>query len=363
MEEIYHIHGGNIWAEGEKYGLKSQELLDFSANINPLGPSQLALEAIKNNLDLVKDYPDPHCSKLRKALGEFLHINPNQIVMGNGAVELIYLLVKYLKPQNILIPAPTFSEYEIAAKINDCQVHYLPLDHQEFALPVQEIINKLPKIDLVFICNPNNPTGRLTLAQEILEIVKAAEKTNTYVVVDEAFMDFVAEDEKFSVLPYINQFKNLFVLYSLTKFYGIPGLRLGAGIGPEEIVKGLNQIRDPWNVNCFAQLAGEVSLRDREYIKSTKEYVQAEKDFLYDELCRIKGLKPYKPSVNYIFINIKATGLTSSALKKCMGAKGILVRDCSSYVNLGEDYIRVAVKRREDNERLIKGLQGLLLED
>lgn len=289
-----------------------------------------------------------------------MNLPEDMIAVGNGAVELIYLLMKQLKPHRVLIPAPTFNEYELAVRIHGGQVKDLPLNEGEgFAVTGEAVCGNWDDTDLLFICNPNNPTGTLTGREVLAGIIREAYKLGKTVVVDEAFMDFVPDRAAYSVVDLVPQYENLFVLYSLTKFFAIPGLRLGLGLGNREIISKLNQIRDPWNVNCFAQLAGVASLQDEIYVQATVDYVARQKQYLYEKIKKIKGLRPFPPSVNYIFIDVRETGLSSAEVTGLLGRQGILVRDCSSYKNLPPVYIRVAVRTQEDNDRLVDALSQL----
>ncbi|ADG82172.1 threonine-phosphate decarboxylase CobD [Thermincola potens] len=357
MATLPHVHGGNLRAAAEQYGIAISDLIDFSANINPLGPSTKALEAIRNSLDRVAHYPDPDCLELRRALSEYIRLPLENIIMGNGAVELIFILMHVLKPQAVLIPAPTFGEYEAAAISAGCQIKSLPLNREEnFLLNVDQVVNTLKNVDAVFICNPNNPTGQLTGRAELEYIIREARKKNVWVIVDEAFIDFLAEKTLYSVMDLVKRYENLFILYSLTKFHALPGLRLGAGLGNRSLVSKMMSHKDPWNVNVLAQIAGVASLKDEKYMQDTVNMVQKEKLYLYEQLKKIAGLHPYPPSANYVFVDVSKTGRTSTEITEMMGKKGILVRDCSSYKNLGCGYIRVAVRKRDDNNMLLQAL-------
>lgn len=360
--EIKHIHGGNLWAAADKHGLDPRELLDFSANINPQGASPLAVEAIKENLDTIIHYPDPNCSNLKTRVSAHTGIPVDNMLMGNGAVELIYLLLATLTPAKVLLPAPTFGEYESAVQIAGGQVvdYYLPGD-KGYAVQVEDVLEQLPLVDMVVLCNPNNPTGTLLTAEQVLTITKAAAAQGVFVLVDEAFLDFRQDREDYSVAGYVEEYPNLFVSYSLTKFLGIPGLRLGAGFSNSALIQKLNARKDPWNVNCLAQLAGEVSLQDVAYMQTTIELVEEEKNFLFSQLEKISGLKPFPPSVNYIMIKL-INGMTAKELQEALIAYKIMVRDCSSYKNLDKTFIRVAVKDRRSNERLIAALKEICKE-
>lgn len=326
-----------------------------------MGPSEFALKAITENINSIVNYPDPDCLAIRQILSGELDVPLDNIICGNGAVELIFLLVGLMKPRQVLIPVPTFSEYEMAVNSCGSKINYLALKKEnDFKIEIDLLINSMPGMDMVFICNPNNPTGQIIEKSAIQQVLDCARVHNTFVVIDESFMDFVSEREKYSILNPGHDFANLFVLYSLTKFYAIPGLRLGAGIGSKEIIAKINASKDPWNVNCLAQLAGAVSLQDREYQSKTVALVNQEKAFLFQEISKIKGFKPLPPAVNFIFIDISGSGFNSIELQNILGQQGILIRDCSSYQNLDHNYIRIAVKDRGSNRRLIEALTDLM---
>lgn len=313
--------------------------------------------AIRENLDSIIHYPDPAAQELRRMVSQQVGLPEEMIVAGNGAVEIIYLLMKHLKPIKALIPAPTFNEYEIAVRTSDGEVKDLLLDKKKgFAIDKEQIYCIMEDVDVLFICNPNNPTGNLTSREDIREITEAAGQLGKMVIVDEAFMDFVTDPGQYSVIDLIPRFDNLFVLYSMTKFHAIPGLRLGIGLGNPQLIEKINQIRDPWNVNCLAQIAGIASLQDEQYFKATVAYVAEEKEYLFNKIKAIEGLSPFPPSVNYIFIDVTETGYSASEIANILGSEGILIRDCSSYKNLGSTFIRVAVRKREENDRLVEAL-------
>lgn len=359
LTTIKHIHGGNLWAAALDYGVNPKELLDYSANINPLGPVPGAYEAIKANLETILHYPDPHCCAVKEALSRWTGQAADNMVMGNGAVELIYLLMATLKPERVLIPAPTFSEYEAAVLVaGGSVVDFLLPEENKYKLDVEALAGELPGVDLVVLCNPNNPTGHLLTREEVLYVVREAAKHRVFVLVDEAFMDFVAEKDNYSVAGQVEEFSNLFVSYSLTKFLGIPGLRLGAGLGNGRLIRELTDRKDPWNVNCLAQIAGVASLEDVEHLEKSKEFVQSEKDYLWGELAKITGIEPFYPSVNYILIKLTA-GWNSKSLQQELAPFRIMVRDCASFKNMDDTYIRVAVKDRKSNERLLNALRAI----
>lgn len=318
-------------------------------------------KAINAAVPQVVHYPDPNCTELKNTLGAYLNIEPEQIIAGNGAAELVYLLIKVLKPKRVLLPQPTFSEYEIAVVTGGGRVQDYPLSAgQGFRPSVEEITARLPGVDMIVLCNPNNPTGVITRREDLVKILEQARAGSVTVVVDEAFMDFVAEREDYSTVFLLRDYPNLFILYSLTKFFAIPGLRLGAGLGNPGLIKKMHMYKDPWNVNCFAQAAGVVSLQDEAYIKKSIGFIQQEKEYLFEKLSGINGLSPFPPAANYIFAGIRATGMTAPELADRLGGRGILIRDCSSYKNLDPYYIRMAVRTRAENDKLLAALRDII---
>ena len=230
----------------------------------------------------------------------------------------------------------------------------------DFNSPMRDIIVKIKGNDIVFIGNPNNPTGTLYTVEDIELLVEHAENNGCFVVVDESFMDFIKTSEAFSALPLVKKYHNLFVLHSLTKFYAIPGLRLGFAATQKEVLKPLYQAKDPWNVNSLAQIAGSVALDDKIYQRRGRTYTRTEINYLYEELQTISKLKVYEPTVNFILVNIAKTGFTSAQFRQKLLTYNIAIRDCANYPGLDEFYVRFAVRTREENDALIDALMEIL---
>ena len=354
-------HGGNINQICSKYGLDPDEIIDFSASINPLGCPEGVRKAISERFADIKNYPDSECTSLRKTIADKVHCSESNIIIGNGSNELFYLIPRALKPKQGILLQPTFSEFKDALCNANVEVVEIVNDSGRFPI-INKDIRSLKNIEygMVFLCNPNNPTGQLTLKEEILELVK--DNTNRLIVADEAFMDFVDEDEKYSVIKEAPLMDNLIVVRSLTKFYGFPGLRLGYLVANESTVNKLMQFKEPWTVNTFAQIAGQVAINDEAFAANTREYVSREKAFLYDRLSRINGIRPFQPSVNFILVKIDNAEITSSQIQDFLIKDKIIIRDCSNFVGLSEKYFRVAVKTREENQKLLSAMK-LVLED
>lgn len=361
MQQLEHIHGGNITMASGKYGLPKENIIDFSANINPLGPSASIYKALADNLDSIINYPDPDCGELKSDLAAYLGIDSDFLLMGNGAAELIYLLVRVAGCRKALIPVPTFCEYGLSVLSQGGEVVEVELDEEEgFSLPAEKIIKLIPEVDMLFICSPNNPTGRLVERDVLERIIEAAASHDVLVLVDEAFMDFVPQQKHYTMMPSVGKVNNLVVLYSLTKFFGIPGLRLGAVAAPKELINKMNALKDPWNVNVLAQIAGIAGLKDLDHMARTNTLVNKEKLFLFKGLQDIPGLTPMPGAANFILMNVSKSGLESSDLADKLGRRGILVRDCHGFNGLAGRYIRIAVKKRAENEMLLSAVKDIL---
>lgn len=353
-------HGGDIFGAARNAGGTVEEIYDFSANINPLGPPPAALRAIRENLDLIRHYPDPRCSELRRALAGYLGVAPENMLPGNGASELIYLLARVVGCRRVVVPAPTFIEYAEAVVSAGGDVQEVSLKEEEgFALPAVRLKRKLQQADALFICNPNNPTGRVEKRAVVQSIIEDAAREGKPVVVDEAFMDFVPGGGQCTALPLLAEHPHLVILYSLTKFFAIPGLRLGVLVGDAALVRALEKHKDPWSVNTLAQLAGTAALGDGAYMEETKQLVTREREFLRRAISLIPGLNAFPSDANFLLVKIEAP-LTSTRLAEKTAARGVLVRDCSTFSGLGESYIRVAVRTRRENVVLLDTLREIM---
>jgi threonine-phosphate decarboxylase len=356
------IHGGKNWETKKITNISPEEILDFSASINPLGSSRKALEAVRNSLGQIPIYPDSTSKSLREIIADNLGgINSNNVVVGNGSTELIYLFAEvFLEKGDIaLLPAPTFGEYESAVKKAGGKPTHIKLS-QDFCIGPNIFTQNMKDAKIAFLCNPNNPTGMLTPYDTVIEIIKDAFEKGVLILLDEDFLEFVNTEKQASLIEKIGEYPNLFVLRSFTKVFGLTGLRVGYGIASEELIKMLSQAKMPWNVNCLAQAAASAALTDTEHLKKSQELVKTERAYLTTELMQIKGFKLYPADANFVFIDIKESGFTSTQLKKKMLKEGILIRDCSSFRGLSDNHIRICVKTRQENERLLAALRKLV---
>ncbi len=349
---IKEIHGGNIY----KY---DNEMYDFSANLNPLGMPKVCRRAIVENVDRYESYPDPFNRELKKAVSEFWNLPESFFCFGNGAADIIFRMVLALKPKKALITAPTFSEYEEALRVVGCEVSNLILNEDEdFAIDKDRVISMITEdIDMIFICNPNNPTGEAVLREDMIEIAKAAESVGAILVCDQCFSEFMDEEEKFSIIPDLPKLKNTVILKAFTKIYAMAGLRLGFSMcANSEITEKIEETLQPWSVSTVASKAGCAALTEKGFVQKTKDYVKKERMYLSRELEKL-GIKVYSSKANYIFFRSEKE-LSAPLLKY-----RILVRSCKNYPGLDKRYYRIAVRTKEENEYFIRSLTEVLSEN
>lgn len=343
MAHIDFSHGGNI------HEFKGRKIIDFSASINPLGLPQNLKNSLRGNIDGVLHYPENDGANLAGMIAARMDIRKENILIGNGSAELIYLITYAFKPESVLIPSPTFSEYERAATAYGSKIKFLKLNPQKGFMPVQESVGA----DILFICRPNNPTGNM-IFEDFERIEQSAGKI---AVIDEAFMDFLPEDKNISLLKRAAESEKLIVLRTFTKFFAIPGLRIGYAAGRDDNIAKLRKHCPPWNVNSLAIIAAGAALENTGYAKKTREFIKKERAFLFNEISEINNLTPHPSLANFILIELDSAGFTSSTLQEKLISEGILVRDCKNFRGLSNSYIRVAVRTRRENKSLIKALR------
>ncbi|MEW6687235.1 MAG: threonine-phosphate decarboxylase CobD [Candidatus Edwardsbacteria bacterium] len=342
------VHGGNIYEIKRRY---KKEVIDFSANINPLGLTEDIRREFIKCYKLILHYPDPEAEDLIRQIAGHWGIDEENILIGNGSTELIYLIAQAFKPEKTLIPVPTFSEYERAVKSVGSKIGFLKLKEvNSFTLN----ITNSDKADISFISNPNNPTGNLLIKDKKFILNS---KLN---VIDEAFMDFLLDETRHTFIPEAVKDKKFIVLRSFTKFYALPGLRIGYLVAHKDLIRRLKQIQPPWSVNSIAQYLAQMLLNNSDYIQKTRNLINKEKEFLFNELARIKGLKPYPSVANFLFVKIVNSQIDSSILTDKLIQKEILIRDCSNFRGLNGRYFRVAVRSHKENIKLINALREIL---
>jgi threonine-phosphate decarboxylase len=351
-------HGGDIISAACLAGLAPEKILDFSSSINPLGPPPGLYDFLEENLPVITRYPDPLARRLCDAIEA--HYRPYaDFVPGNGAAELIFLLLRALSPRTVLLLAPTFSLYERAALSVGSRLIYhhlmtenrFNLEHSRFCAAVREW-----RPELVFLCHPNNPTGELLEKEQLQAIANEVSAVGGLLAVDEAFLEFRQDYRRRTLLSSSGP-GNVVVLCSLTKMFAIPGLRLGFMAGPPQVINAVRAMRDPWSVNALAQLAGEFVLAQEGFTEKSAAAVSDLGKALFESLSCLPGLTVYQPTVNYLFL--ESSTATSQDLQRKLLSSGILIRDCSNFRGLDSRHLRIAVRTAAENLRLIEALAFL----
>lgn len=353
-------HGGDLLTASELYEEAGGTFLDFSANINPLGPPPAVLELLKTALSTVVAYPDPGHRRFKSLLAEDLGIDSSWLTVGNGAAESMALLLLAIVPKRVGIVEPCFSEYrELSVQFGAEVLSVQGTREQQFRAGVDEIAGLLEKVELLFLGQPNNPNGVQYAVDELRWLAQKAESCGTYLAVDEAFIDFIPEAERNTLLPELDQFPHTILVRSMTKFYAIPGLRLGFAISHPELAKAMTAKQVTWSVNGLALLAGEACLEcGHEYERRTRELIKAERELLRQGLMQL-GCDVPPGEANFLLCGLPSSW-SAAEMQTGLGRAGILVRSCAMYPGLGEEHIRVAVKGHEDNVRLLKQIGKIL---
>ena len=333
--------------------------VDFSSNVNPLGISKIVFESIlQNALSVSSTYPDTQCRALKESLSEYLDndLDYEWISVGNGASELIHSFVQTFVRKKVMIPVPTFCEYENASKRFGANIVFIPL--KKFTLDPDSIIEKSKNIDAIFLCNPNNPTG-LMCSKSIQRIIEGVDNS-TKILVDECFIELSDyKSENYSMISRIKEFSNLIILRSMTKSFGLAGLRIGYIICNPKLIERLTYNQIPWNVNGMAQIAGIAALKDLNHLTKSRALIKKERNFMFQMInLKTQSFVPCQSVANYYLVHLRnknSTKIRDSILVRY----GILVRDCSSFFGMGVKYIRVAVRTRKENLLLLNSLESV----
>ncbi len=350
-------HGGNVLQMAEKFHLRPGQITDFSANINPLGMPENLRRTLIEQLDCLQHYPDIEYQKLHQAIAAHHRCPQEWVIAGNGATELIFLWVQHTAPKKALLVEPGFAEYRRALNRAGCAISEFILHEEDDFQVTGRLLDALTgDLDCLFLCAPNNPTGLLPDETLLFKIVKRCQELGIRLFVDESFLDFVPQRQSLSAG--MADYPHVYLLRSLTKFYALPGLRLGYLLSSDSgLLKKIREEREPWTINALAALAGEVLFEDKDYPQATYQWLEQEQNHLLTALSQIPSLKVYQPTANYLFFKHLSD---QSDLQDRLMEQGILIRSCANYTGLGGGYYRVAIKSRQDNRRLITALQQVL---
>ncbi len=343
------VHGGDIY--------RNQVIYDFSVNVNPLGVPERVRQSMEAALGDCECYPDPQAEKLRTALSQKDGVKEEQIVFGNGASELFFGIVHALKPKRVLIPIPSFSEYEKSALAVGAEVIYHRLSREkDFALE-EDIFPCLSEdIDLLYLANPNNPNGRLIDRGLLLTILQICRERGIRLVLDECFLELTAVGKTGSMLSELERYPNLILVRAFTKTYALPGVRLGyLCCADQDVVCALETHLPDWNLSVFAQAAGVAACKESAYVEQAVRLIEQEREFC-KKFLEHKGFCVFPSDANFLLFR------TDVPLDEILLKRGILIRNCSNYPGLGQGYFRIAVKRPEEN-RMLMGMIAQLVND
>ena len=333
------IHGGDIY--------RNKVSMDFSVNINPLGMPEGVTRGLLEAIEKCREYPDMEAFELKQAVSSLLHIPTDYLAFGNGASELFMAIVHAVRPEKILIPIPSFYGYEYVSKAVAAEITFFPLDEKKEFLPGEDLLDAITDdMDLVFLANPNNPTGKMIEKKYLLRFLTICKEKNIIVVLDECFIEFCGGE--YSMISEIEAYDNLLLVRAFTKLYAIPGVRLGYLVCSNKALLDKMQRHIPeWNLSTFAQRAGVACVNQTEYVKRTVALVKKERDFLSNGLKKL-GFSVFDSDANFVLVS------TEFPLYERLIQRGILVRNCENFKGLIKGYYRIAVKQREENEKLLK---------
>lgn len=343
------VHGGDIYTNPCR--------VDFSANINPFGMPESVKKAAQDAVLLCAGYPDVQCRELRAAIAEKELADPEMIICGNGAAELIFQVVMAEKPRKALLVSPGFAEYEQALRAFGCEIQYYELSEEQGFHPGMDYLDYLTDdVAMIFLCNPNNPTGVVWERDLLFQIIDRCAKKHIRMVLDLCFAEFLSTSDHVDVRTFLKKNPQLFVLKAFTKTYAMAGLRLGYGICMDENLLGkMRKMSQPWNVSIPAQKAGTAALQEADFVKKTTACIRKERTEMQEKM-RHMGLKVYDSRANFIFFQ------GPENLEERCRKEQILIRDCSNYHGLKKGYFRVAVRTHEDNLELLHLLEKILTE-
>lgn len=347
------IHGGDT--AGFQTRLGGRDFIDFSANINPLGQPESVRHALRNCGAACERYPDQLCRALTDAIARYEDMPPEWILCGNGAADLIYRAVSALRPKTALLPCPTFAEYEQALAAADCSIRRCLLKPENGFHPDESILDAVPGADIVFLCNPNNPTGTLFDSALMIRILRCCAESGAVLVADECFLDFLADGEEFSLKKYLDAFQNLVILRAFTKMFAIPGVRLGyALVSGGKIRERMAHAAAPWSVSVPAQLCGIAAAGERDFVKRTQSLIPLWREALAEGL-RGLGFTVFPGAANYLLFSARQPDL---AEKLC--EQGIFIRNCDNFYGMPKGFFRVAVRTEEENNKLLRAVSLVL---
>ncbi len=360
-----HFHGSDIEKIASIYNIQMSDVINYSANVNPLGLSPTLVEALAQNVSVIETYPDRDYTDLRQHLSAYAGTDIEHVIVGNGSTELIALFIQSTKPEKALIIGPTYSEYEREITLNGGMAVYFPLDElHDFSLDLDALNEALSEhIDILIICNPNNPTST-TISTVLMEkIVSMCHEKAIDVMIDETYIEFTDDMPRYSASSLIDTYDNLFIIRGVSKFFAAPGLRLGYGLcGNTRLLAHMNHVKFPWTINSIASYAGEVMFADEAYMSRTKNLIIEERERIYHIMTSWKSVHVYKPTANFMLVKLLRDDISAHDIFEYLIKQNMMIRNASSFKFLDDRFFRFCFMKPEDNNRLIKGLKDFLSE-
>ena len=358
-----HFHGSDLESIEKVYGIKKEEIVSFSANVNPLGISPKLKTTLAEHIDAVMSYPDREYTSLRKQIADYVRTDIENVIVGNGSTELISLFIQIKHPKKALIIGPTYSEYEREISLGGGQTRYYRLEEEKnFMLDIPKLEEELTiDVDLLVICNPNNPTSTSITRSDMRKILDICKQKGIFVMVDETYVEFAEDILKITSAPLTGYYNNIIILRGISKFFAAPGLRLGYAIcGNVDLLKEMNQRKNPWTINSLAAIAGEIMFTDESYIQDTRTLIANERERICKLLDTCKNVQYFAPTANFILVKILREDVTSMDLFEAAIRKGLMIRDCSTFPFLNNKFFRFCFMTPERNDELINVLLGVL---
>lgn len=357
------FHGSDLEKVEQLYGIRREDIHPFASNVNPLGLSPVMKQALREHLDVLTDYPDRDYKKLKEAISAYTGVEPAHILPGSGSTELIVTFIHTIKPKKTIVIEPTYSEYKRDLKeIKSEIIDFFLKEETGFRLNIKDLIAQIDdSVDMVILCNPNNPTSVCVTANEIQELAEHCKTTSTFVLIDETYVEFVKEVASVTAMPLVKDYNNLLVIRGVSKFFASPGLRLGYGCSSNmKLFRYIIRHGNPWSINSIAAYAGTVMFTDTEYINRTRELISLEQNLVCSALRSRKTIQVFPPAANFVLVKILKDNLTSSQVFEYCIKKGLMIRDCISFPGLGNQYIRFCFLNPEEDDQLVNTLLEIL---
>lgn len=361
---LFLTHGADLRRFSRLYGKREGEILDFSSNVNPLGFPDAVRSVYREGLAEISKYPDPYASELCEVIAHQFRVSPECVIAGNGSLEILATAVRALQPKRVLLAEPCFSEYRRLAQLSGAKFFSVRLQSKfNFSFSLEKVLGHLNRADLVVLGHPNNPTGTALPREEMEIFLDEARRRKVFVILDEAFVDWTPGLSMASPPPFPSPLKgegrvggHFLIVRSLTKFYALAGIRSGFALGSKRMISLMKKVQGPWTCNRLAQRLSAAALQDSIFAENSRRWFQEESCWLKARLQNL-GFKVYPSLANFFLVRVGAYGDTPLPLFESLGRSGIYVRTSEGFRGLGDNFFRIALKRREENEILIERLK------